>query len=134
MRTWYSVPLLAVAAISCQDPLAPDPGGRWGGEHVSLIVGSNGATAEFDCAHGKITEAVRTGSDGRFDAMGTIVREHGGPALVDEVLPTFPARYVGRIAVNTMTLTVTRTDSAVTVGSFTLQRNAAGRVFKCLAP
>lgn len=135
MRTSYVVvPFLVVAALSCHDPLAPDPTGRWGGEHMSLNIIPGGAAAEFDCAHGAITGSVLTASDGSFNAVGTIVPEHGGPARVDEVLPTYPARYAGRIAVNTMTLTVTRTDSAVTIGTFTLQRNALGHLFKCLAP
>ncbi|MCX5765675.1 MAG: hypothetical protein NTZ43_00430, partial [Gemmatimonadetes bacterium] len=68
----------------------------------------------------------------RFSASGVWVREHGGPVRDGEVLPSFPALYAGRITGTSMSLTVTRTDSAVAIGTFSLTKGSAASVFKCL--
>lgn len=122
----------AIVAAACGTITSPaDPIGTWGGPHIALAVTAAGATAEFDCAHGSFG-ALTPASDGRFAAAGVWVREHGGPALNGEILPTFPAIYSGRIAGSTMNLTVARTDSAITIGSFSLLKGSASGVFKCL--
>jgi hypothetical protein len=43
-----------------------------------------------------------------------------------------PARYAGRARGDAMTLRVTLTDSATTIGTFELERGASPSVFKCL--
>jgi hypothetical protein len=121
------------------------PTGQWGGPHVRLDVTEKGATAEFDCAHGTIDERVVPGAGGSFSARGTFVGEHGGPSrdtnAVDESgRPAAPgkrangqaARYGGRVEGDTLTLTVTLTDSGQVVGTFKLKRGSAGRLSKCL--
>ncbi|HLA88833.1 MAG TPA: hypothetical protein VJL28_00195 [Gemmatimonadaceae bacterium] len=131
IRPLLSVPALA-AGLACGTPTAPDPVGSWGGPHLLLILTPTGGTAEYDCAHGAVTEPVRVDGEGRFEAAGTFVREHGGPIRNDETLPTYPARYAGRIIGDVMTLAVTRTDSAIAIGAFSLERGRTGAVFKCL--
>ena len=42
--------------------------GRWGGEHVALELTPAGGVIEYDCAHGGLTQAVRLGSRGEFEA------------------------------------------------------------------
>jgi hypothetical protein len=130
------VPLVLVAiAISsaCHDPVAPDPVGAWGGTHMALTLTASGGTVEYDCAVGAITEPVRVGNDGTFDAAGTFTPGHGGPIRVGEVFPAYPARYAGRIAGDVMTLSVTRTDTTMTIGAYSLRRGVQAQVFKCVA-
>ena len=131
IRSFACVAAFATLA-SCGNPTAPNPLGDWGGTHVALTLTPTGGTAEYDCAHGSVIEPVRVDADGSFDARGTFVLEHGGSIRIDETLPTFPARYAGFIVGDVMTLTVTRTDSAIAIGTFSLQRGGQARVVKCL--
>ena len=106
--------------------------GPWGGEHIALVVTDTGSTVEFDCASGTITEPLALGPIGKFDATGTFTPGHGGPILQGETPDSHPARYTGQVKGNTMTLTIVETDSGTNLGTFTLQRGVAARVFKCL--
>ena len=128
---------LMVAAIACSSPTGP--GDRlaismWGGEHVALEVTAEAGRIEYDCAHGDLGEPLVVDRSGRFDVTGTHTPEHGGPAREDEKLVSHPARYVGRVDGDRMTLTVTVTvtNTAETLGTFALTRGAAGRLLKCL--
>lgn len=105
--------------------------GLWGGDHIRLDVTETGATIDYDCAHGTIDRKIVPDAAGRFDAVGTHVREHGGPIRKDEEEDAHPAKYTGQIQNNTMTLTVTETDKNITVGTFTLVYGENGRVMKC---
>jgi len=121
--------------IACRNPIADDdrvPVGTWGGPSIRLDATAQGAAIEYDCAHGTIDEPLVTDRDGRFTLAGTHVREHGGPIRQDEQPDRHPARYQGQLTTNTLRLTVTLTDLQQNVGTFTLMRGAAGRVFKCL--
>src|SRR5664280_1463436 len=51
----------------------------WGGNHVSLEITPQGATLEFDCAHGNISEPIKANAKGEFAARGTYTPERGGP-------------------------------------------------------
>src|SRR6185503_15761872 len=128
---------LMVAAIACSSPIGPEdrlPTGTWGGEHVALEVTAEAGRLEYDCAHGDLGEPLVVDRSGRFDVTGTHTPEHGGPVREDEKLASHPARYVGRVDGNRMTLTVTVTvtNAAETLGTFTLTRGEAGRLLKCL--
>lgn len=105
--------------------------GAWGGEHIGLEVTEQGATVEYDCAHGTIDEKVVTDAVGNFNLRGTHVREHGGPVRKDEREDSHPAAYKGKIKGDTMTLTVTETDTGETVGTFTLTLGRQPRITKC---
>ena len=121
--------------VACRSPLAGDDRvavGTWGGTSIRLDVTTQGATIEYDCAHGTIDEPLTTDRDGRFTAAGTHVREHGGPIRQDEQSDRHPARYQGRLTGDSLRLTVTLTDSLQDIGTFTLTRGATGRVLKCL--
>lgn len=125
----------ALAMLSCGEPRTSPPDvitGEWGGDHAGLIATPDSGTMEYDCAVGRITEPLRPDADGDFTAVGTHTPGHGGPIRIDEVLPKRPARYTGRVAGDRMTLTVVMTDSAVTVGTFALERGRSAHVFKCL--
>ena len=106
--------------------------GAWGGVHVSLLLTETGGTLEYDCAHGTIDQPFVIDSSGRFQLAGTHTREHGGPIRKDEKPDTHPARYNGAVDGDTMTLTVTLTDSNEVLGAFTLTRGRMARLVKCL--
>lgn len=127
--------LLTLAALGCA-PAGPSPAdgeapltGRWGGEHVALTLSDQGGTVEYDCAHGGISEPVRSAA-GRFAAAGVHVREHGGPVRVDERPDSLPARYVGTVSGDRLTLQVVVGPD--TLGPFALRRGAEPRLYKCL--
>lgn len=106
--------------------------GIWGGEHVGLLVTDGGGSLEYDCAHGKIDQALVTDAAGRFDLRGTHTREHGGPIREDEAADTHPARYSGTTDGRTMILTVTLSDSGERIGTFELTRGQTGWILRCL--
>ena len=123
------------SAAACANPIAGGgrvPTGTWGATSLRLEVTAQGATTEYDCAHGTIDEPLVTDRDGRFTAAGTHVREHGGPIRQDEQPDRHPARYQGQLTGDTMRLTVTLTDVSQDIGTFTLTRGATGRIVKCL--
>ena len=130
-------PGLMVAAIACSSPTGPGDRlaiGTWGGEHVALEVTAEAGRIEYDCAHGDLGEPLVVDRSGRFDVTGTHTPEHGGPVREDEKLVSHPARYVGRVDGDRMTLTVsiTVTNTAETLGTVALTRGVAGRLLKCL--
>jgi hypothetical protein len=129
--------LAAVVATSAcgSSPSGPSPvpTGRWGGDHIALTVADVATHIEFDCAHGDIPSALMVDARNEFVVSGTFVREHGGPIRVGEVPDSHPAAYVGSVT-ETMVLTVRLTDTNETIGTFTLSKDSAGRVVKCLLP
>jgi hypothetical protein len=106
------------------------PVGLWGGEHVRLTVEDAGAAVEFDCAHGRIDEAMTLDERGRFDVKGRYARE-GGPARQGEKEDARPARYRGQTDGRRMTLEVVF-ESGEKSGSFHLGKDERGRLVKCL--
>jgi len=127
----FVVALLGASATCGHSPTGPVPPGNWGGQHIGMIVSTDGATVEYDCARGTIDQSLLT-ADGTFTAIGTHIREHGGPVREGEPADKHPARYDGKTDGKTMTLEVTLTDTGEKLGPFTLQRGASPSVFKCL--
>jgi hypothetical protein len=105
--------------------------GTWGGEHISLEITAEGGAVEYDCAHGTIDQKIVANSEGRFTLRGTHVREHGGPVRKGETADSHPAHFVGQIKGDTMTLTVTESDTKEAVGTFTLVYGQQPRLMKC---
>lgn len=128
-------PLLLVlvsATVTCASPLTgPVRPGNWGGEHIGLVVTANGAIVEYDCASGTIDQPL-VAADGRFTAVGTHTRGHGGPVRDDEIPDKHPARYDGQVDEDTMALEVTLTDSGEKLGRYTLVLGRSPHVIKCL--
>ncbi len=121
------LPLLLVAA-ACRSESVPT--GAWGGDHVALTVEDTGARVELDCAHGTVDHALQADSDGRFDAAGTYVREHGGPIRQGEPEDSSPARFTGHVDGRTLKLTIA-VEGGDTLGPFTLVLGKAPRLMKC---
>jgi hypothetical protein len=141
MRTWWRsvLPSLVAALLAGCAPSATtdgEPGapvtGRWGGDHVALELTPAGGAVEYDCAHGGLTQPVRPASRGEFEAIGVHVREHGGPIREGERPDSVPARYVGRVTGDRMTLRVYAGSRPDTLGPFELRREGEPRLFKCL--
>lgn len=127
--------ILVLLAAACtgvgRSPSAPTAlMGNWGGQHAGLVLTADGGTIEYDCAHGTLDMAVRPDRKGGFEATGSHVREHGGPARQGEVLPAVPARYVGQVDGDRMVLQVVV--GSDTLGPYTLQRGAPPQLFRCL--
>jgi hypothetical protein len=106
--------------------------GPWGGSHLKMDVTAAGARLEYDCAEGVIEERLRPDADGRFTAVGSHTPGHGGPVRVGEILPTFRARYDGRVSGDRIDLVVTITETGEVLGSFELRRGSSGVLLRCL--
>jgi hypothetical protein len=104
--------------------------GNWGGDQVLLSVSDDGASIEFACAHGKITERMVTDSEGKFSVKGTFVRERGGPTRQGEERGD-EVTYSGSVQSETMTLKVLN-GAGETIGDFTLVHGKSVRLRKCL--
>lgn len=108
------------------------PGGSWGGQHIGMVVTDTGATIEYDCGEGVISEPLRLSANGEFDWDGIHYPGHGGPIRVDDPANAHPARYTGRATARSMTITLTLTDGSQPAQTFTLVRGGNAGVFKCL--
>lgn len=105
--------------------------GVWGGAHVRLDARADGAALEFDCARGEISAPLKTDAAGRFDLPGTFTRESPGPIRLGVTPSAQGARYAGRVAGDTMTLTLKIEGAAQDAQTFTLTRGSEGRLRKC---
>ncbi len=104
----------------------------WGGAHISVEVTASGARLNYDCAHGTIDEPIIPDHGGRFAVKGTHVIERGGPIRADQSNSGQPARYTGTVAGQTMTLTVTLTDTREVIDTYTVTRGQEPRIVKCM--
>ena len=105
------------------------PTGEWGGDHIKLDVGTKSALVEYDCAHGVIEGPLKVDAGGRFNLRGTHTPERGGPIRADEQPRSQPAKFVGSISGNTMTLTLKLEGSEEE--TFTLEKGKEANLFKC---
>ena len=103
----------------------------WGGNHVSMEVTPQGATLEFDCAHGNMLEPIKANAKGEFAARGTYTPERGGPISRDNPPRDLPAIYKGSIDGDTMRLEIMLAEKEQAPEALTLTRGKAGRVVKC---
>jgi hypothetical protein len=106
--------------------------GAWGAQGIVMEVTDNGAEISYDCAKGSITEKIALDDKGHFSVRGRHKGGHPGPTREDEDQSGQPATYRGSISGDTMTLTVTLSDSKETIGTFTLKHGSPGRLRRCL--
>lgn len=90
--------------------------GTWGGENAGMIVTGNDVHVHIGCTLGDATGPIRTDGNGRFEATGT----YNVDAFPVDRGILHPARFSGHIVGQTMTLTVTLTDTARVLGPVTL--------------
>lgn len=105
--------------------------GSWGGQGISMEVTDNGASLDFDCATGRITEAIVPDSGGKFTAKGLFARQRAGPTRAGDDNDGKPATYTGVITGNNLTLTITLTQNDEKVGTFTLGHGKQARIRRC---
>jgi hypothetical protein len=127
--------LIMLSATCGGGPVAPGqqrlPAGQWGGQHAGMEVTETGAELEFDCAHGRIDQAIALSEAGRFDVRGTYAPERPGPRREDDNTAR-TVRYAGQVDGKTMTLAINSSDSAADViASYTLEHGKAPVIRKC---
>ena len=94
-----------------------------------MEVSDNGATFQFDCAHGVVSPGISLDSNGHFDIAGTYVREGPGP-IREGQNRTANARYSGTVESGKMLLKV-KLDNADDSNDFSLTEGKQGKVWKC---
>jgi len=134
----YVGSLLCAAALSGSSAIGRQQGDSaggppqvWGGRDVSVEMSAGGATLEFDCAHGAITESIKPNAKGEFSVPGTYTPEHGGPVQKNNSPRALPAVYKGTIDGDTMHLEVILTDQEQPPSPLSLTRGRPGRLVKC---
>jgi hypothetical protein len=104
--------------------------GEWNGLHASLTLTGSGGSIEYDCAHGGLRAPVEPDAAGQFTVAGVHFRDHGGPVRIGEVPDSTPARYIGKVQGDQLTLRVFVGQD--TLGPFTLRRGGESRLTRCL--
>jgi hypothetical protein len=102
------------ALASCDNPFPPGATlrGMFGGDAAAFTGDDTSAHVHVDCTYGDIHEPIVLDMNSRFDVAG----EHNITAFPVDLGIFHPARFIGSIDGRTMTLTVTLTDTAVTLG------------------
>ena len=101
--------------------------GTWGGENAGLIASDTSAHVHIGCTAGDTKQGIVPDEQGRFDVAGlyniTLYPVARGP--------DHPARFSGSTAGGMMTLTVSLTDTAVTLGPVQLQLGREPKMGPC---
>lgn len=101
--------------------------GTWGGKNAGLMAFDTTAHVHIGCTAGDTKQALVTDDQGRFDVPGryniTLYPVARGP--------DHPARFTGSTDGVVMTLTVTLTDTAVTLGPVQLVLGQEPRMGPC---
>src|SRR5216110_1030729 len=108
----------------------PSPGkvaGTWGGDNAGLIADDTSAHVHIGCTYGNVHQAIVADAFGRFDVAG----EHNITAHPVDAGVFHPARFTGSVRGRTMTLTVTLTDTAVTLGPVVLTFDREPKMGPC---
>src|SRR3982074_799186 len=110
----------ATLAIGPCDPTGVKPpkdlAGTWGGVNAALMADDTSAHIHIGCTYGNIHQQLVLDADGQVDLPGE-QNLTGHP--VDRGI-MHPARFSGRVRGGDMTLTVTLTDTTVTLGPVVL--------------
>lgn len=121
----------ADASMSEKPRTRPLPTGTWGGQHISLEVTARQVSIEYDCAHATIDKRIALDRNGRFDVSGMHFSERGGPVRRGSQRRGYAVRFVGEVKGKEMTLTVTRSETNESIGTFTLKHGQPPRLMKC---
>lgn len=105
--------------------------GTWGGERAGLIVNDTIAHVHVACTLGNFLAPVAIDENGRFTVTGRYVLR-AYPVFVG---PYHPAQFAGQVSGNSLTLTVTVSDTVenktVTVGPVTVTFKQEPRMGPC---
>lgn len=133
MLTKAALAFVAAAAVlgPCDpsDVIRPPKGvtGTWGGENAALIADDTSAHVHIGCTYGNIHQQIIPDAAGRFDVPG---EQNITAHPVDRGI-LHPARFRGRITGGQMSLTVTLTDTTVTLGPVQLTYGKEPRMGPC---
>jgi hypothetical protein len=102
--------LLAMATNACSTESPPQFDGKlalgtWGGDSAGMIVSDTAMHLHIACTYGDVSGRVPVNENGDFDVTGSYTLQ-AYPIVVG---PSLPARFVGRLDDNQVTLTVTVT-------------------------
>jgi hypothetical protein len=117
VRTAALVMGFAVLA-GCDNPFPPGAmvRGTFGGNNAGLMADDTSAHVHIGCTYGDVHQPIVLDLNSRFDVPG----EQDITAFPVDRGILHPARFTGSIDGRTMTLTVTLTDTAVTLGPVSL--------------
>ena len=121
--------LLTISAAAGIQKMRVISTGLWGGQHISMNVGTKSATIEYDCASGVIKGPLLVDAAGNFELYGKHRTERGGPVRADESREGHPATYTGSIKGDKMNLTLKIDD--LEPETFTLEKGKEGELVKC---
>jgi hypothetical protein len=111
--------LLGAAAIACtaatSTPIT-EVAGTWGGDNAGMIVSGTDVHVHIGCTLGDAVGPIHPDTNGQFEVSATY---NVDAYPVDRGI-THPATFTGRIIGETMTLTVTLSDTARVLGPVTL--------------
>ena len=126
------VAAMVLQTLSSSTPMSQRKiSGLWGGQGISMEATDSGATLDFDCASGTITEPIVPDSAGKFSVKGRFARQRPGPTREDENNDGQPASYSGVVNGENLTLTITLAKNSEKVGDFTLAHGKTGRIRRC---
>ena len=111
--------LLGVAVIACSAATSTpitDVVGTWGGDNAGLIVNGTDIHVHIGCTLGDAVGPIVADQNGRFEVTGT----YNVDAYPVNRGITHPATFSGQIVGQSMTLTVSLTDTARVLGPVTL--------------
>ena len=101
--------------------------GTWGGENAAVIADDTSAHIHIGCTYGNIHQQLILDADGRFNLPG---EQNITAHPVDRGI-LHPARFVGRVRGGEMTLTITLTDTTVTLGPVVVVHGQEPRMGPC---
>ena len=101
--------------------------GTWGGENAGLMADDTSAHVHIGCTYGNVHQVIEPDNAGFFDVPG----EQNITAHPVDLGVMHPARFSGRVLHGSMTLTVTLTDTAVTLGPVKLLYGKEPRMGPC---
>lgn len=120
MRISAIVSILAMVSIlACSAATSAritEVSGTWGGDNAGMIVTNTDVHVHIGCTLGDAVGPIHPDADGRFEATGTY---NVDAYPVDRGI-THPASFSGQIVGETMTLTVSLSDTARVLGPVTL--------------
>src|SRR5262245_35770195 len=130
-RRLLGAPLFVVtAAAECSIGLGPPPEvitGTWGGDNAGLIATDSVTHVHIGCTLGDVEGLIRPDSTGRFEVSG---KYNVDAYPVDRGI-VHPARFIGIVRGNRMTLRVELADTARQLGPVRLTYGREPRMQVC---
>jgi len=129
-KTWrrLAIGMLLVGA-GCNDPMAPQLSGSWGGAEAILEFNAFGGKVYFACSGGVFGPGWTLDRRAQWKAVGFYYTE-GGP-LPPEGHPQHPATYEGQLQGDDLWFTVKVPELETTLGPFKVTRGAPGTGVMC---